>query len=315
MNQELILHHYDGSPFAEKTRLMLGFKGLAWHSVKVPVIMPKPDVVALTGGYRRTPFVQVGADVYCDTALIARLLEARAPAPRLFPPHLPLAPLLAQWADSTMFWTAVPYTLQPAGAAHRFAGAPPETMKAFATDRAALTAGMTRQTVADATVNLRAQLAALDAQLVAGGPFLFGDASIADFAVAHCVWFVSSGGPVAEVLAPYGALKTWFAGMQAFGHGRPERMGSAEALAIAASATTHAPCAVAPGQGFEAGQAVTVTPTDYSRDPVAGSLVGLDAPEIVVRRSDERAGTVHVHFPRAGFQIKPQVNEKTEKTA
>ena len=311
MTQELILHHYDGSPFAEKARLMLGYKGLAWRSVKVPVVMPKPDVVALTGGYRRTPFVQVGADVYCDTALIARLLEARAPAPRLFPPHLPLAPLLAQWADFTMFWTAVPYTLQPAGAAHRFAGAPPEVMKAFAADRAALTAGMTRQTVADATVNLRAQLAALDAQLVAGGPYLLGDVSIADFSVAHCVWFVSSGGPVAEILAPHAALKTWFAGMQAFGHGRPEKMGSDEALAIAAAATSHAPCAVAPGQGFEAGQAVTVTPTDYGRDPVAGTLMGLDAHEIVVRRSDERAGTVHVHFPRAGFQIKPQATEKS----
>ena len=196
MNDELILHHYDGSPFSEKVRLMLGFKGLAWRSVKVPVILPKPDVVALTGGYRKTPFVQVGADVYCDTALIARLLEARAPTPRLFPPHLPLAPQFAQWADSTMFWTAAPYTLQPAGAAHRFAGAPPEVVKAFVADRAAMTTGMTRQTVADATVNLRAQLAALEAQLVGGGPYLFGDVSIADFSVAHCVWFVASGGPV-----------------------------------------------------------------------------------------------------------------------
>lgn len=310
MNHELILHHYDGSPFAEKARLMLGFKGLPWRSVKVPVIMPKPDVVALTGGYRRTPFVQIGADVYCDTALIARLLEARAPTPRLFPPHLPLAPLLAQWADFTMFWTAVAYTLQPAGAAHRFAGAPPEVMKAFGADRAAMTTGMTRQTVADATVNLRAQLAALDAQLVGGGPFLFGDVSIADFAVAHCVWFVASGGPVAEILAPHSALKTWFAAMQAFGHGQPEKMRSDEALAIAAAATSHAPCAVAPGQGFEAGQAVAVTPVDYGRDPVAGTLVGLDAQEIVVRRQDERAGTVHVHFPRAGYQLKQQVMEK-----
>ena len=181
-----------------------------------------------------------------------------------------------------------------------------------------MTAGMTRQTVADATVNLRAQLAMLDAQLVGGGPFLFGDTSIADFAVAHCVWFVASGGPVAEILAPHAALKTWFAGMQAFGHGRPEKMSSDEALAVAASAAAagrYAPCAVAPGQGFEAGQAVTVMPTDYGRDPVAGTLVGLDAHEVVVRRTDERAGTVHVHFPRAGFQIKAQITERTEKSA
>jgi hypothetical protein len=34
-----ILHHYDTSPFAEKVRLMLGFKGLDWLSVKVPQTM------------------------------------------------------------------------------------------------------------------------------------------------------------------------------------------------------------------------------------------------------------------------------------
>ena len=69
---DLILHHYTTSPFSEKIRLILGFKQLAWKSVLIPSIMPKPDVVALTGGYRKTPFLQVGADIYCDTALIAR---------------------------------------------------------------------------------------------------------------------------------------------------------------------------------------------------------------------------------------------------
>jgi len=315
MTHELILHHYEGSPFGEKVRLMLGYKGLAWRSVRVPVIMPKPDVVALTGGYRRTPVVQMGADIYCDTALIARLLERLAPTPRLFPPHLPLAPLLAQWADATLFWTVIPYAMQPAGLAHRFAGAPPEAVQAFAADRAPFTAGMTRQTAADATVNLRAQLSTLDAQLVAGGPFLFGDASIADFAVAHCLWYLHNGGPVAEIMAPHTALAAWLARMQAFGHGSPEKMGSDEALAIAAAATSHAPCAVRAGQGFEVGQPVTVTPTDYGRDPVAGTLVGLNAHEVVLRRSDERAGTVHVHFPRAGFQIKAEIKQDKQETA
>ncbi|RZI55153.1 MAG: glutathione S-transferase family protein, partial [Pseudomonas sp.] len=69
---ELILHHYPTSLFAEKARLMLGFKGLSWRSVNIPSIMPKPDLMPLTGGYRKTPVLQVGADIYCDTALIAR---------------------------------------------------------------------------------------------------------------------------------------------------------------------------------------------------------------------------------------------------
>jgi glutathione S-transferase len=82
---DLILHHYPSSPFSEKIRLILGYKQLAWKSVIIPQIMPKPDVVALTGGYRKTPFLQIGADIYCDSALICDVLEHRQPTPTLYP--------------------------------------------------------------------------------------------------------------------------------------------------------------------------------------------------------------------------------------
>jgi glutathione S-transferase len=78
---ELYFHHYVTSPFAEKIRLIFGLKGLAWHSVLQPSIMPKPDLQALTGGYRRIPVLQIGNDIVCDTALIADVLEHLAPSP------------------------------------------------------------------------------------------------------------------------------------------------------------------------------------------------------------------------------------------
>ena len=81
----LILHHYDFSNFAEKARLMLGFKGLAWRSVEQPPILPKPKLLPLTGGYRRIPILQDGADLWCDTRLIAQELERRVPSPTLVP--------------------------------------------------------------------------------------------------------------------------------------------------------------------------------------------------------------------------------------
>ena len=68
MAKQIILHHYPMSPFAEKVRLIFGFKGLSWASVHIPNVMPKPDLIALTGGYRKTPVLQIGADIYCDTA-------------------------------------------------------------------------------------------------------------------------------------------------------------------------------------------------------------------------------------------------------
>ena len=123
---DLILHHYPSSPFSEKIRLALGYKTLMWKSVIIPPIMPKPDVIALTGGYRKTPILQVGADVYCDTALICDVLEHVELEPTLYPPHLKgVSRVFAQWADSTLFWAAMAYNLQPTGAAHVFRKAPP----------------------------------------------------------------------------------------------------------------------------------------------------------------------------------------------
>lgn len=309
MTAPFILHHYDGSPFSEKLRLMLGAKGLPWVSVKIPVIMPKPDVVALTGGYRKTPIAQIGADVFCDTALISKLIDQLAPEPPLYPAHTPLAPLLAQWADGTLFWTVIPYTMQPAGMAAIFAGVSPDVVKAFAADRAPFTAGLRRQTPADAAANLGLYLAQLEAQLADGRAFLFGPApTIADFSVAHCLWYVRRAEPLAGVITRHAALTRWHDRMLAFGHGQHEPMRSADAVALAARTSEHAPAVVEPGLGFSAGDAVTVTPTDYGCDASPGTLVGLSADEVVIRRTDERAGTVHVHFPRAGFQIKPQEN-------
>ena len=304
---ELILHHYPMSPFAEKTRLLLGHKGLAWRSVMIPPVMPKPDVVALTGGYRKTPVLQIGADVYCDSALIARVLEARQPTPTLYPASAPLAVPLAQWADFTLFWAAVTWAMQPAGFGAIMANPAPEVAKAFAADRAAFTGTMKRLTLADAGVQLRAHLAALEAQLAAGGPCLFGDtASIADFSVAHCLWFIRRAEPVAAVVNSRPALSAWLDRMLAIGHGPHERLSSADAVALAAATPRHAATEVVAGAGFEPGQTVSVAATDYGSDPVVGELVGLTPDVVSLRRRDERAGLVQVHFPRFGFQIRKE---------
>lgn len=310
---ELILHHYPMSPFAEKARLMLGAKGLAWRSVIIPAVMPKPDVLALTGGYRKTPLLQIGADIYCDTALIARVLESRQPMPSLYPASAPLAAALAQWADRLLFWPVATVAMQPAGAAALLRNPSPETVKAFRSDRAAFTQGMARPSLSDALAALNAALPALEAQLqqaASTGPWLLGsDVSIADFAVAHQLWFIRQAGPVAEVLAPYPALNAWLDRMLALGHGRSQPMDGAEAVAVAAAASAagrHATVAVAAGQGLEAGEPVSVAATDYGQDPSPGLLVGLDDHEVVIRRDDPRAGTVQVHFPRSGFQIRKE---------
>ena len=301
---DLILHHYAGSPFSEKMRLIFGFKGLAWQSVNVPVIMPKPDVVALTGGYRRTPFLQIGADIYCDTALMCQVVDALHPTPSLYPaPSQGLSQIVAQWADTDLFWQAIPYTMQPAGLAHVFAGVPAEAVQAFAADRAAMTVGMSRPSKPDVTAALLSSLHWLT-QLLSTQRFVGGaQPSVADFAVAQSIWYIRRAPPMAGILDPFGPVADWYERIAAFGHGHRSTLSGAAAVELAQSSTPLA-TEVLPGLGFQAGTAVQVHATDYAKDVVLGELVGLSAERITLRRTDERAGTVHVHFPRIGYGLR-----------
>jgi glutathione S-transferase len=303
---QLILHHYPTSPFAEKIRLVLGYKKLPWGSVLIPNMMPKPDVVALTGGYRKTPLLQIGADIYCDTALIAEVIESLAPNPSLYPARVAgISRLLAQWADTTLFWTAVPYTLQPAGLAHMFAGAPPEAVKAWSDDRAAFRANTPRMRPPETQAALPIYLRRLE-QSLGNQEFFFGDApSIADFAIYHCLWFVARGGPMAQVLVSYPGLQRWRSTMSGIGHGTFERLDSAQAISIAHAATPSTPMGVtADSHGIAAGERVIVAATDTGVDPVEGNLVAATEDRISISRDDSRAGRVVVHFPRLGFEMR-----------
>ena len=303
-----ILHHYPSSPFAEKARLMLGFKGLAWQSVHIPMVMPKPDVVALTGGYRRTPLLQIGADVYCDTALIATVLEHLQPQPALFPEHLKgLARIVAQWADGELFWAAMGYTLSPKGAAAMFANQPPEAAQAFAADRGAMRAGMTSLRPGDATSAYRSHLRRL-AHMLHEQPFLLGDAPcIADIAAYHPLWFTRTVVPsMASILDATPGVLAWMDRMAAFGHGQPSKLTSAEAIAIAAAAEP-APLpqeAFQDDHGIALGSRVTVAAQSFGTETTEGTLVAATRTHVSLARTDERAGRLHVHFPRIGYVLK-----------
>lgn len=306
---ELILHHYPASPFAEKTRLLLGFKQLLWRSVVIPPVMPKPDLVALTGGYRKTPVLQIGADIYCDTALIARRLEAEKAVPALFPEGQEfISASFALWVDSVVFQHAVSLAFQPEAIAVRFAKFPPEAMKAFVADRAGLFSGGTagRLPAEIARHNWPSIMGRVEQQLAReSGDFLFGEPSIADFALAHGLWFLKASPATAQLVDAYPAVSTWFARVLAFGHGSASPLSAVEAIDIAREAT---PAALPVDDleepnGFSAGQQVVIAATDYGVDPVAGELLFAGREELILRREDERAGIVHVHFPRLGFRI------------
>jgi glutathione S-transferase len=305
---DLILHHYATSPFSEKARLMLGYKALAWQSVNIPRIMPKPDVLALTGGYRRTPFLQVGADIYCDTALICDVLEHRRPEPPLYPEHHKgVARVLAQWADTTLFWAAMGYSLSPKGAAALFAGQPPEAAQAFAADRAAMRGGMTSLRPGDATAALRSYLRRLST-MVEEQPFLLGAAPcVADFAAYHPLWFSRVVNPtMAGVLDATPHVIEWMDRMAAIGHGTMGKLSATDAIAIAAAADP-APLTddlFQDEHNIALGSRVTVAAELFGQEPTEGILRAATRTRYTLERRDGRAGRLHVHFPRIGYVLR-----------
>ena len=46
---EIILHNYPQSPVAEKVRVALGIKKLAWRNVEIPRLPPKPLLIPRVG--------------------------------------------------------------------------------------------------------------------------------------------------------------------------------------------------------------------------------------------------------------------------
>ncbi len=305
---ELILHHYPTSPFSEKIRLIFGYKQLAWKSVLIPPIMPKPDVLALTGGYRKTPFLQIGADIYCDSALICDVLEHRQPTPTLYPAHAKgLSRLVAQWADGTLFWAAMAYNLSPKGAAHMFANQPPEAAKAFGEDRGKMSVGMTRLRPADATAAYNSYLRRIS-NMLEGQDFLLGaQPSVADFAVYHPLWFTRVRVPVlAGILDARPDVVAWMARMAALGYGARQDFDAGQAIALAAGSNP-LPLADEPFQdehGIPLGSQVTIAAETFGPEPTAGELIAATRMHYTLRRTDERAGTVHVHFPRVGYVLR-----------
>ncbi|MGN6497953.1 MAG: glutathione S-transferase family protein [Tsuneonella sp.] len=296
---EVLLHQYDSSPFSEKVRVCLGIKDLAWAAVDQPVIMPKPELVPLTGGYRRIPVMQIGADVYCDSQLIVRELERRFPAPTLFPnDDVGLAYASALWTDREVFQAAV---------AVIFGGLGENVPAAFIKDREALSGrpfdpAAMRAVVPMMTQKLRANAALISEQLRDGRAYLGGERpGLLDANAYYNLWFVRSAYPPATAAfegLPH--VAEWTERVRAIGHGRRSEMSATEALETARQAQ---PEAVDAGEHELLGREVAVAAEDYGRDPVRGTLIAASEFELTILRRDPALGEVAVHFPRIGFTL------------
>ena len=309
---DIILHHYEFSTFSEKVRLALGLKGLAYRSVDIPGLPPRPLLEPLTGGYRRAPVLQIGADIYCDTHVILPTLERLFPSPA----HASLYPAGCEGVARglSFAWDRAMW-IPTIGVLTHFIGEhiPPEFIK----DRKEgyLYVDISKEAMAPELPQYQqrvtAQYAWLKAALADGRRFVFGEhASALDLTCYQTIYLLRKNCPadVDTMLGIDGPLPGWYERVTALGHGIPKPATPEEAFAAARDASpqpvTHLPAGGGPG-GLRVGANVTVTPDDNARVPVAGTLVAASDTEIVIHRRDAAAGELHLHFPRLGFDVLP----------
>ncbi len=300
----LILHQYEVSPFSEKVRVGLAIKRLSWRACNQPSIMPKPDLVALTGGYRRIPVLQIGADLYFDSQYILEELERRFPdRPRLFAGSgVGMARAISQWTDGALFMGLVALLF----------GGDWSVDQAFLDDRSALMGrpfDPAQFAAAKPTLSLqlRQHLDLLDAQLSGGRPFLTGDSPDAVDAAAYCqLLFARWGdGEASAVVDALSRVCSWENRVKAIGHGeRGADIGRDQARAIAQSATP-APLVKARGDGtFAPGDAVSIRYHDANSPPLEGELLSIDLNGLSLKPTRSEMGNVHIHMPRSAGEVR-----------
>lgn len=313
MSQEIILHHYWPSPVAHKVRTVLGLKQLSWQSVEIPRIPPKPDLVALTGDYRRTPVMQIGADIYCDSHCIINELEKRFPG-SLDPGNRTSHYGFSRWTDGEIFTHAIRIVI----------GSQVDTIDPdFLADRARLYFGpdWSAQSMAvgvtHSLVQFRTALASMEQTLAQGNSAINGDQlSLSDVYFYYLLWFVRGRyehGPA--MIDEFPLVSEFEKRVEALGHGTETDLDSKQAIEIAMKSEPQDQFPEHTGTNLEPLAAslpqvdndVSVVPDGDGGDPeVSGKLIHLDSDEIVLRRTLSHNGKeseLNVHFPTTGYVL------------
>jgi glutathione S-transferase len=264
-------------------------------------IMPRPDLMPLTGGYRRTPVMQIGADIFCDTQIIIRELEKRFPNPTLFPGgHAGVPWALGMWTDRPFFQSTVALVFGSLG---------DKVPQDFIEDRSKLRGAKFDVAAMTAAIpqmrdQFRANMDLIETQLDDGRQFLLGGFSLADVNGYMNLWYTRQSMPEIEEITRHLPLTlAWEKRIQALGHGTRSEISTAEALEIGTKSTPQAKSSSDPNDpnGRKPGDVVSIHSDDAWKTDIRGEIVSLSAQHIAIRRQDDRAGEVVAHFPPRGL--------------
>ncbi|KAI0722226.1 hypothetical protein C8T65DRAFT_600032 [Cerioporus squamosus] len=331
----VILYHYDASPIARKVKNMLTIKRIPHSRVEVPMTLPRPDLADRLGvKYRLIPVLAIGRDVYCDSSLIASVLERRFPPSEgygtLFPTRKGggradtgmIKAFAMSYADRTLGQLGsqtLPY--------HKFT---PE----FLDDRSAWFGKKVDPEAIASNLPvvkswLSSHLALSEEQLADGRTWLMDTEtpSLADVSV-HYVWeWMQQFRPLRYMKdlfdpASIPATAAWIARMSEY----IAASNAAQKLVLGSISGEHAAETITASitedpqvvgfdevevsrLGLKPQQTVSVTPSDNGKVPTVGILVALNKQEVTIQ-TEGSAGVVFCHFPRLYYVVKPEVGSK-----
>ncbi|HET8705130.1 MAG TPA: glutathione S-transferase family protein [Pseudomonadales bacterium] len=302
---ELILHHYPYSPFSEKIRAMLGYANLSWQSVITKEMPPRPKVEQLVGGYRKIPVAQIGADVFCDSHIIAEEIAQLSQIPELALDNCSAdAQAFVPYAERDAFFAFIISAGSPTLYKKILSTMSPVEIVRFFWDRIKMgrTASIKMVKFGEANGIVTTQLERMETLLQQD--FLFGtQPNHADFAAYHGPWMAYDLAGK-KIPATYPNVAGWMQRIKAFGEGKRQEITPDDALRIAQQAQPR-PIDPACQNDPLLGRNVQIAPNDYAQTPTRGKLVGSTSTRWIIARHDNQLGNLNVHFPKQGYDILP----------
>ncbi|PCJ45159.1 MAG: glutathione S-transferase [Moraxellaceae bacterium] len=299
----VILHNYHMSPFSEKIRAMFGYTQIQWSSVRTKEMPPRPLLQPLTGGYRKIPVMQIGADVFCDTRTITTELASITNKPELALENCDEEIQdFVHKVDLEIFFACIIYASSKDLRKKATENLSYMELARLVWDRLNMgrTANVKISTGKAANRIVTGHIESLQQKLQ--DDFLYGqEPNIADFSAYHSLWFIRDLAKK-TILKHYPSINTWMDRIKHFGNGQNVEMVGEEALLIAKNSDPRS-ITIEHQQDPLIGRTVSIAPNDYGQNPTKGQLVGATATQWIVSNNDKKTGLIHIHFPKYGFDV------------
>lgn len=203
---DINLYQYSISPFTEKVRRVLTYKGLAWNPIDCH-FEDKTNLLKVTGGkWTRVPVLEWNGEVVWNSADIIKWIDRKVAARPVIPEgSLGLCEIIDHFADNTLFPSILTLTIPDLLDA---AGDP--KLKANREKLIGMTTAKMREGQPAAREALAGFARMIDAQLSARDYFLGAGFTMADASLYHPFFFLALNPANFALVKDFRHLMRWY---------------------------------------------------------------------------------------------------------